>query len=145
MLKFELGCYSSRNPRKGESSPVQAEELHGQEEARDKFQSRRFRLSQGFTYSRDPKISSTWKVSPSVHWTLPSTKESRKSGLLTSTTRRNVRHTLGVPCPTTKKVFECVRIDGPRGGVNCAFFKFLKQGKATLTYAILVRLNSPTG
>ena len=38
-----------------------------------------------------------------------------------------------------------VRIDGPRGGVIWAFFKFLKQGKATLTYAILVRLNSPTG
>ena len=38
-----------------------------------------------------------------------------------------------------------VRIDGPRGGVNWAFFKFLKQIKATLTYAMLVRLNSPTG
>ena len=38
-----------------------------------------------------------------------------------------------------------VRIDGPRGGVNWAFFKFLKQNKATLTYAMLVRLNSPTG
>ena len=38
-----------------------------------------------------------------------------------------------------------VRIDGPRGGVNWAFFKFLRQNKATLTYAILVRLNSPTG
>ena len=32
-----------------------------------------------------------------------------------------------------------VRIDGPRGGgVNWAFFKFLKQIKATLTYAMLV-------
>ena len=30
-------------------------------------------------------------------------------------------------------------------GVNWAFFKFLKQNKATLTYAMLVRLNSPTG
>ena len=30
-------------------------------------------------------------------------------------------------------------------GVNWAFFKFLKQGKTTLTYAKLVRLNSPTG
>ena len=38
-----------------------------------------------------------------------------------------------------------VRIDGPRGGVNWAFFKFPKQIKATLTYAMLVRLNSPTG
>jgi len=37
-----------------------------------------------------------------------------------------------------------VRIDGPRGGVNWAFFKFLKQNKATLTYAMLVRLNLPT-
>ena len=34
-----------------------------------------------------------------------------------------------------------VRIDGPRGGGgNWAFFKFLKQDKATLTYAMLVRL-----
>ena len=38
-----------------------------------------------------------------------------------------------------------VRINGPRGGVNWAFFKFLKQIKATLTYAKLARLNSPTG
>ena len=38
-----------------------------------------------------------------------------------------------------------VRIDRPRGGVNWAFFKFLKQNKAILTYAMLVRLNSPTG
>ena len=30
-------------------------------------------------------------------------------------------------------------------GVNWAFFKFLKQNKIILTYAILVRLNSPTG
>ena len=30
-------------------------------------------------------------------------------------------------------------------GVNWAFFKFLKQIIATLTYAMLVRLNSPTG
>ena len=38
-----------------------------------------------------------------------------------------------------------VRIDGPRGVVNWALFKFLKQNKANLTYAILIRLNSPTG
>ena len=31
-----------------------------------------------------------------------------------------------------------VRIDGPRGGVNWAFFQILKQGIATLTYAMLV-------
>ena len=30
-------------------------------------------------------------------------------------------------------------------GVNWAFFKILKQIKATLTYAMLVRLNLPTG
>ena len=36
------------------------------------------------------------------------------------------------------------RIDGPRGGVNWAFFEFLKQYKATLAYAILLkRFNSP--
>ena len=29
--------------------------------------------------------------------------------------------------------------------MNWAFFKFLKQNKAILTYAKLVRLNSPTG
>ena len=40
---------------------------------------------------------------------------------------------------------EVVRIDGPRGGVNWAFFKFLKQYEGTLTYAILVRHNLPTG
>ena len=43
------------------------------------------------------------------------------------------------------QVLADVRIVGPRGGVNWAFFKFQKQIKATLTYAMLVRLNSPTG
>ena len=38
-----------------------------------------------------------------------------------------------------------VRIDGPRGGVNWAFFQICKAIKTTLTYAMLVRLNSPTG
>jgi hypothetical protein len=33
------------------------------------------------------------------------------------------------------------RIDGPRGGVNWAFFQILKQDKATLTYAKLDRVN----
>jgi len=47
--------------------------------------------------------------------------------------------------PVLIYTFMIVRIDGPRGGVNWAIFKFLKQNKATLTYAILVRLNSPTG
>ena len=32
-----------------------------------------------------------------------------------------------------------------RGGGELGLFQFLKQSKATLTYAILVRLNSPTG
>ena len=31
-----------------------------------------------------------------------------------------------------------VRIDGPRGGGELGLFQILKQGKATLTYAILV-------
>ena len=47
--------------------------------------------------------------------------------------------------PDKKTGRAVVRIDGLRGGMNWAFFKFLKQNKATLTYAILVRLNSPTG
>ena len=38
-----------------------------------------------------------------------------------------------------------VRIDGPRGGGELGLFQISKQGKAILIYAILVRLNSPTG
>ena len=109
---------SSRNPREVESSPVQTEELRGQEDMRNKFQSRRLRVSQGFTYSRDPEISSTRKVSPSVHWTIPSAKESRKSSLPTPTTRRNVRHTPGVPCLIIKKVLECTRDRTRASGSN---------------------------
>ena len=100
---------SSRNPRKVESSSVQTEELRGQEKTRNKFQSRRLHLSQGFTYSRDPEVSSTREISLSVHWTVPSAKESRESSLPTPTTRRNVRHTPSVPCLTIKKVFEGTR------------------------------------
>ena len=39
----------------------------------------------------------------------------------------------------------CCKDRWTKRGVNWAFFKFLKQSKATLTYAKLVRLNSPTG
>ena len=77
--------------------------------AQSRRQSRRLHLSQGFTYSRDPEVSGTWKVSLSVHWTVPSAKEGRKSSLPTPTTRRNGRHTPGVPCLATKKVFEGTR------------------------------------
>ena len=77
--------------------------------AQSRRQSRRLHLSQGFTYSRDPEVSSTRKVSPSVHWTVPSAKESRKSSLPTPTARRNVRYTPGVPCLSIKKVFEDTR------------------------------------
>ena len=37
-----------------------------------------------------------------------------------------------------------VRIDGPRGG-ELGLFQNSKIDKTTLTYAMLVRLNSPTG
>jgi len=39
----------------------------------------------------------------------------------------------------------CVRIDGPRGGGELGLFQISKIDKTTLTYAMLVRLNSPTG
>ena len=42
-------------------------------------------------------------------------------------------------------VEETVRIDGPRGGGELGLFQISKTNKATLTYAKLVRLNSPTG
>ena len=38
-----------------------------------------------------------------------------------------------------------VRIDGPRGGGELGLFQISKAIKTTLTYAMLVRLNSPTG
>ena len=38
-----------------------------------------------------------------------------------------------------------VRIDGPRGGGELGLFQISKTIKATLTYAMLVSLNSPTG
>jgi len=39
---------------------------------------------------------------------------------------------------------EGARIDGPRGG-ELDLFQISKAIKTTLTYAMLVRLNSPTG
>ena len=48
---------------------------------------------------------------------------------------------LGPPCKVKSDQF--CKDRWTKRGVNWAFFKFLKQVKATLTYAILVRLNSP--
>ena len=41
--------------------------------------------------------------------------------------------------------YAAVRIDGPRGGGEFGLFQNSKAIKTTLTYAMLVRLNSPTG
>ena len=38
-----------------------------------------------------------------------------------------------------------VRIDGPRGGGELGLFQNSKTIKTTLAYAMLERLNSPTG
>ena len=38
-----------------------------------------------------------------------------------------------------------VRIDGPKGGGELGLFQNFKIIKKTLSYAMLVRLNSPTG
>ena len=40
---------------------------------------------------------------------------------------------------------KAVRIDGPREGGELGLFQISKAIKTTLTYAMLVRLNSPTG
>src|SRR6185312_1356122 len=45
---------SRRDSRKAKSSPVPTKELCGQEKAGNKFQPRRFRVSQGIAYSRNP-------------------------------------------------------------------------------------------
>ena len=58
---------------------------------------------------------------------------------------RSLLATVTFMLPWHSSLCPLVRIDGPRGGVNWVFFKFLKQIKATLTNAMLVRLNSPTG
>jgi hypothetical protein len=55
---------SNRDLRKVEGRPIQTKELCRQEEARSKLQSWRSRLPQGFTYPRDSKISSAWKIAP---------------------------------------------------------------------------------
>jgi len=46
---------------------------------------------------------------------------------------------------TMQEVEAAERIDGPRGGVNWAFFQKSKAIKTTLTYAMVVRFISPTG
>jgi hypothetical protein len=72
---------SSRYPRKVESHPIPTKELCRQEQARSKLQSWRFRLPQGFTYSRDSKISGAWKVGPLVHWAVQSAEEGWSSSI----------------------------------------------------------------
>ena len=72
----------------------------------NKFQPRRFCLSQGFTHSRNPKVSGTRKVGPSVHWTIPSSEEGRSRSIPTGVTRRNVGYTPGVPCVPAKEIFK---------------------------------------
>jgi hypothetical protein len=46
--------------------------------------------------------------------------------------------------PQQREESAVVRIDGPRGG-ELGLFQISKIDKTTLTYAMLVRLNSPTG
>src|SRR6185312_6876792 len=84
-------------------------ELRRQEKTRNKFQPRRFRVPQGITHSRNPKISGTRKIGPSVHWTIPSSEESWSSSILFGATRRNVRYTPSIPRLAAKKMFEGTR------------------------------------
>src|SRR6185312_3966961 len=72
-------------------------------------QPRRFRVSQGVTHSKNPKISGTRKVGSPIHWTIPSSEESRSSSVPTRTTGRNVGYTPSVPRVAIKKVFEGTR------------------------------------
>ena len=46
---------------------------------------------------------------------------------------------------SNEALISIVRIDGPRGGGELSLFQNSKAIKTTLTYAMLVRLNSPTG
>ena len=64
----------------------------------------------------------------------------RSSGRLERPPRSSDR--LGRRSTTRRDV---VRIDGPRGGGELGLFQISKTIKATLTYAMLVRLNSLTG
>ena len=100
---------SRRDSRKAKSSPVPTKELCGQEKTGNKFQPRRFRISQGIAYSRNPKISSTRKIGPSVYWTIPSSEESWSSSIPFGATRRNVGYPSSVSCLAIKKVFEGTR------------------------------------
>src|SRR6185436_4784441 len=100
---------SRRDSRKAKSSPVPTKELCGQEKTGNKFQPRRFRVSQGIAYSRNPKISGTRKIGPSVHWTIPSSEEGWSSSIQFGATRRNVRYTSSISRLAAKKVFEGTR------------------------------------
>src|SRR6185295_10278268 len=106
---------SRRDSRKDKSGPVSTEELRRQEKTGNKFQPRRFRVSQGVTHSRNPKISGTRKISSSVYWTIPSSEESWSSGIPFGAARRNVGYTPSVPCLGVEKVFEDTR-SGARAG-----------------------------
>ena len=84
----------------------------------NKFQPRRFRVSQGIAYSRNPKIPSTRKIGPSVYWTIPSFEESWSSSIPFGATRRNVGYTPSVPCLAVEKVFEDARSGACAGRNN---------------------------
>src|SRR6185312_3123111 len=98
-----------RDSRKDKSGPVPTEELRRQEKTGNKFQPRRVRVSQGITHSRNPKISGTRKIGPSIHWTIPSSEESWSSSIPFGATRRNVGYTPSIPCLAVEKVFEGTR------------------------------------
>src|SRR6185436_5614681 len=117
---------SRRGSGKIKSGPVPTEELCGQEKTGNKFQPRRFRVSQGITHPRNPKISGARKIGPSVHWTIPSPEESRSSGIPSGATRRNVGYTPSIPCLAIEKVFEGTR------GRACAS----RNDRSTATLAI---------
>src|SRR6185312_1773905 len=98
-----------RDSRKAKSSPVPTKELCGQEKTGNKFQPRRFRVSQGIAYSRNPKIPSTRKIGSSVYWTIPSSEEGWGSSIPFGATRRNVGYPPSIPCLAIEKVFEDTR------------------------------------
>jgi hypothetical protein len=100
---------SSGDPREIESSSVSTKKLRRQEEARNKFRPRRFCLSQGLAYSRDAKVPSTRKISPSIRWTVSGFKKSRSSSIPTGATRRNVGYTSSISRLAIKEMFESTR------------------------------------
>src|SRR6185436_1772979 len=97
---------SRRDSRKDKSGPVPTEELRRQEKTGNKFQPRRFRVSQSVAHSRNPKISSTRKVGSPIYWTIPSFEESWSSSIPFGATRGNVGYPPSVSCLAIKKVFE---------------------------------------